>query len=90
MDKDDWRHFLSGIAAGQRAVPGYNDGEGRRGIVMIGKSSLKLTKAQATEAIRIGLDIGNKPDEQGLRSPPVRWSRAVLLGDDWNPKDLEQ
>ena len=88
--KDSWRHFLSGTAAGWLMVPAYNNGDGREGFVMLGSSSLKLTKAQATVAIEMGLHIGNAPWEQGLSCACVKWSEAVLRGTGWNPKDLEQ
>jgi len=88
MDKDDWRHFLSGIAAGWRMVPGYDNGDGRRAMVMLGSSSLKLTKSQAKDAITMGLQIGDRPDEQGLNCNPVRWCDAVLLGTGFNPDEL--
>lgn len=90
LDKDDWRHFLSGTAAGWKAVPAYCDGDGRAGVIMIGGSSLRLTRQQAKDAITMGLHIGDAPHEQGLKSAPVRWSDTVLRGIGFNPKDLEQ
>ena len=89
LDKDDWRHFLSGTAAGWKAVPAYDFGDGRNGIIMLGGSSLKLTRQQAKDAITMGLHIGDSPQEQGLTHKPVRWSDAVLLGLGFNPRDLE-
>lgn len=89
FDKDDWRHFLSGIAAGWRMVPGYDMGDGVRGMVMLGASSLRLTKSQAKDAITMGLSIGDAPDEQGLACKPVKWSPAVLMGLGFNPNDFE-
>lgn len=89
LDKDDFRHFLSGTAAGWKAVPAYDHGDGRNGIIMLGGSSLKLTRQQAKDAITMGLHIGDHPQEQGLTCAPVRWSDAVLLGLGFNPKDLE-
>jgi hypothetical protein len=90
LDKDDWRHFLSGTAAGWKAVPAYDHGDGRNGIIMLGGSSLKLTRQQAKDAITMGLHIGDSPQEQGLSCKPVRWSDAVLLGLGFNPRDLEE
>lgn len=89
LDKDDWRHFLSGTAAGWKAVPAYCNGDGRHGVIMLGGSSLKLTRQQAKDAITMGLHIGDAPHEQGLKCAPVRWSDAVLLALGFNPKDLE-
>lgn len=88
LDKDDFRHFLSGMAAGWRNIPGYDSGDGRVGFVMLGSSSLKLTKSQAKDAITMGLHIGDHPEEQGIQSQPVRWSDAVLLGTGFNPSDF--
>lgn len=88
MDKDDWRHFLSGTAAGWRAVPAYNNGDGKFGVVMLGGSSLKLSKTQASDAIEMGLEIGDNPSGQGISSAPVQWCDAVLLGLGFNPNDM--
>ncbi|SDW93811.1 NinB protein [Lysobacter enzymogenes] len=88
LDKDDWRHLLSGTAAGWRAVPTINQGDGQFGIVLLGSSSLKLTKQQAQGAITQGLVIGDDPSSQGLKAQPVRWSDAVLLGLGHNPNDF--
>lgn len=88
MSKDSWRHFLSGTAAGWQMVPAYDNGEGARGFVMLGSSSLELTKTQAKDAITMGLHVGDRPDEQGLKSQPVRWCDAVLLGTGFNPNDF--
>lgn len=80
LHKDDWRHLLAGTALGWRMVPGINLGHGAPGFVFLGGSSLSLTKQQATDAIQMGLNIGDRPDEQGLNCKPVTWSRAVLMG----------
>jgi hypothetical protein len=87
LDKDDWRHFLSGTAAGWKAVPAYDHGDGRNGIIMLGGSSLKLTRQQAKDAITMGLHIGDYPHEHGLSCQPVRWSYTVLLARVENPND---
>lgn len=89
MSADAWRWFLSGCAMGFRAVPGYNNGDGQRVVVMLGRSSKDLSKTAASKAISIGLDIGDQPWEQELKCDRVKWSRAVLLGLGFNPKDLE-
>jgi len=42
----------------------------------------------AANAITCGLQIGDRPDEQGLSCKPVQWSDAVLLGLGFNPADF--
>lgn len=79
MSKDDWRHFLAGTVMGWRMMPGYDRGEGAPGFIMLGGSSLKLTKAQACEAITMAFHIGDDPASQGLSSPPVRWCEVITL-----------
>jgi len=88
LDKDDWRHLLSGTAAGWRPVLGIDDGRGHTPMVLIGSSSLKLTKQQAQDAITQGLAIGDDPSSQGLSAQPVRWSDAVLHGLGFDPKEI--
>lgn len=89
LSKDDWRHFLSGTVLGWRMLPGIDRGEGAPGFVMLGRSSLDLTRTAAAEAITVGVQVGDHPEEQGLRSKPVRWCAAVLWGLGFNPNDLE-
>jgi 2-keto-3-deoxy-galactonokinase len=79
MAKDDWRHFLCGTVMGWRMMPGYDRGQGAPGFVMLGGSSLKLTKAQATEAIEMAFHIGDHPEEQGLTCKPVDWCLVIKL-----------
>lgn len=79
MSKDDWRHFLCGTVMGWRMVPGYDRGQGAPGFVMLGGSSLKLTKTQATEAIEMAFHIGDEPQDQGLTCPPVDWCHVIKL-----------
>lgn len=88
FDKDDWRHFFSGVAKGFRTVPGWDNGDGRRGFVMLGASSLTLTKSEAADAITMGLSVGDDPSSQGLSAPRVRWCDAVLRGLGFNPADF--
>jgi len=59
LSKDSWRHFLSGTAAGFIMVPAIDMGDGREGFVMLGKSSLTLTKEQATTALTMAFMIGD-------------------------------
>lgn len=78
LDKDDWRHFISGTLLGWRMLPGINRGEGAPGFVMLGGSSLKLTKAQCIDAITIAFSIGDQPWEyEPSQTTPVRWCASV-------------
>lgn len=60
-------------------MPGIDRGEGNAGLIMLGGSSLELTKAQASDAITQAFLIGDDPDTQGLDVPPVRWCRAIVM-----------
>ncbi len=88
LSKDDWRHMLAGTMLGWRMMPAIDQGEGAAGFIMLGGSSLKLTKSQAADAITTGLQIGDHPEEQRLRAKPVRWSDAVMRGLGFNPADF--
>lgn len=89
LHKDDWRHLLSAVSAGQRMLMGWEYGDGRpRGFITLGKSSLSLTKSEAADAITMGIQLGDDPSTQGINARPVSWSDAVLRGMGWNPEDL--
>ena len=90
LSKDDWRHMLSGTMLGWRMMPAIDRGEGAAGFIMLGGSSLNLSKSQAAEAITVGVQIGDHPDEQGLRAKPVQWCDKVLLGLGFNPRDFRE
>jgi hypothetical protein len=90
LSKDDWRHMLAGTMLGWRMMPGIDRGEGAPGFIMLGGSSLNLSKSQAADAITCGLAIGDHPESQGLDAKPVRWSDAVLLGLGFNPNDFRE
>ena len=90
LSKDDWRHMLAGTMLGWRMMPAIDRGEGAAGFIMLGGSSLQLTKTQAAEAITQAVHIGDHPEEQGLPARPVRWSDAVLLGLGFNPRDFQE
>lgn len=77
LSKDDWRHFVSGHVLGWRMMPGIDMGDGPRGFIMLGGSSLKLTRTKATEAITTAFYIGDAPNEQGLTCRPVEWCAVV-------------
>ncbi|XTQ92575.1 recombination protein NinB [Xanthomonas sacchari] len=89
LSKDDWRHMVAGTILGWRMMPAIDRGEGASGWIMLGGSSLKLSRSQAAEAITALVQIGDHPDEQRLRARPVRWSPTVLLGLGFNPRDFE-
>ncbi len=55
---------------------------------MLGGSSLKLTRSLACDAITVLVQIGEHPEEQGMRARPVRWSDTVLLGLGFKPRDF--
>ena len=90
LSKDDWRHMLCGTILGWRMMPAIDRGEGAAGFIMLGGSSLKLSKTQAADAITVALQIGAHPEEQGLRAKRVQWSDVVLLGLGFNPRDFRE
>ena len=90
LTKDDWRHMIAGTVLGWRMMPGIDMGDGKPGMIMLGGSSLDLRKAECIEAITMALQIGDHPDEQGLKCRPVRWCDAVLLGLGFNPMDFRE
>jgi len=90
LTKDDWRHMVAGTMLGWRLMPAIDRGQGAPGHIMLGGSSLKLTKSLACDAITVLVQIGDHPEEQGLRARPVRWSDTVLLGLGFNPRDFAE
>lgn len=90
MTKDDFRHFFVGTVKGVRALPSWDHGDGRRGVIMLGRSSKDLTKDECIDAITMALQLGDDPQSQGINSPRVVWSRAVLLGMGYTDADLER
>lgn len=87
LSKDDWRHLLSGTVLGWRMMPAIDNGEGRQGFIMLGGSSLDLTKRQCTEAIEMAFAIGDHPEGQGIDAKPVRWG-AVVCGARWIAEEM--
>jgi hypothetical protein len=77
LSKDDWRHMLSGTMKGWRMMPGIDRGEGEAGFIMLGGSSMDLSKDQCIDAITQAFLIGDDPSTQRLKCPPVRWCAAV-------------
>lgn len=88
LSKDDYRHLFSGMALGWRMMPAYDRGEGAAGFVMLGGSSLDMTRTQACDAITMGLHVGDHPEEQRIQAQPVQWCDAVLWGLGFNPHEL--
>lgn len=79
LTKDDWRHVISGTILGDRLIPGINTGEGYPGLIRLPRSSLELSRTNATKAIRTAFDVGDNPEDQGLDCAPVRWCQVVCL-----------
>jgi len=77
LSRDDWRHLISGTMMGWRMMPGIDKGEGAPGFIMLGGSSLNLTKDQCMDAITQVFLIGDDPSTQGIEAPPVRWCESV-------------
>jgi hypothetical protein len=78
FSKDDYRHLLSAVVLGERLVPGVNTGEGPPGLVRMSRSSLELSKSDATKAIRMAFDIGDYPQDQGIPARAVRWCEVIV------------
>lgn len=79
FSKDDYRHLLAAVVLGERMVPGVQLGYGNPGMIRMSRSSTELTKSEATEAINIAFDIGDRPEDQGIKAPPVRWCQVVCM-----------
>lgn len=79
FDKDSYRHFLSAVVLGELMVPGINTGYGNPGLIRMARSSKELTKSQATEAIQLAFEIGDRPEDQGIKARPVRWCEVIVL-----------
>lgn len=90
LDKDDWRHFFSGIALGQRFLRGWDSGSGPSGFIVLGRSSLELTVTLASQAIDAAIHFGDNPESQGVEARPVQWSDAVLYGMGYSAAAIEE
>lgn len=88
LSKDDWRHMLAGTMLGWRTFQGIDRGEGAPGLIMLGGSSLNLSRSLAADAITVAVHIGDDPQSQGIRAKPVRWCDAVLHGLGFDPRDF--
>jgi len=77
LRKDGWRHLISGTVLGFQSLPAWDFGDGRQGIIMLGGSSLDLTKSQCTDAITLLFILGDDPSTQGMDCKPVKWSPLI-------------
>ena len=85
LSQDEWRWLVSADILGQKAVRGIHGG-----VVMLGGSSRKLTKQDATDAITLAFSIGDDPDSYGLKGQPrVQWSEIVCKARGISPNDDE-
>lgn len=66
--------MVAGPMLGWRLMPAIDRGQGAPGHIMLSGSSLKLTKSLACDAITVLVQIGDHPEEQGVRARPLRWS----------------
>lgn len=89
LSKDDWRHFIAGTILGWRMLPGIDRGEGAPGFVMLGGSSLDLTKEKCIEAINLVFSIGDAPWEYDpTQRKAVHWCDKVWLARGFNPEEM--
>lgn len=89
LSKDDWRHFIAGTVLGWRMLPGIDVGNGAPGFVMLGGSSLDLTKQQCIEAITLVFAIGDAPWEYDpTHKKAVHWCDKVWLARGFNPQEM--
>ena len=89
LSKDDWRHFIAGTVLGFRMLPGINRGEGAPGFVMLGGSSLDLTKRQCSEALELVFALGDAPWEyEPSQKRAVRWCDKVWLARGFDPREM--
>ena len=79
LSKDDYRHMIAGTVLGWRTLPGIDLGDGKRGWIMLGGSSMDLSRTQATDAITLAFHLGDFPQDQKLRCKPVSWCDVVCM-----------
>lgn len=88
LSKDEWRWLICAAILKVKIVPGINyDGESA-GVVTLGGSSRKLTKALGTDAITLAFHLGDRPEEYGQAADPVKWSDIVMLARGINPNEV--
>lgn len=90
LTEDEFRHLICAAILQVKIVPGINRGDGAPGIVTLGGSSRRLTKAQATEAITLAFAIGDAPWEyDASQTKQVEWSDVVMRARGFNPEDFK-
>jgi hypothetical protein len=77
LDKEGYRHFFAGTVLGEQPVPAWDYGDGRVGVIYIGRSSKDLNKEQASKAIDMAFLLGDDPKDQHMDSPPVKWCATI-------------
>lgn len=78
MSKDSWRHFFSGTMLGHEPMPGWDYGDGRESVIYMPRSSLEMSKTQATEAITLAFFLGDNPADQDCGNVQVRWCEVIV------------
>jgi len=79
LSKDDFRHLFSGTVLGFRTLPAWDNGDGKHGVIMLGGSSLNLTKSEATDAITLAFMLGDDPRSQNIEAEPIDWCDVIKL-----------
>ena len=77
LSKDDYRHLICGTLLRFRVIPGIDLGDAKRGWIMLGGSSVDLSRTQATDAITLAFHLGDDPAAQKLPSRPVAWCDVI-------------
>lgn len=91
LSKDEWRWLICAAVLRLKIVPGIPLGDGAPGVVSLGGSSRALSVAQGTEAIRLGLHIGDAPWEyDASQNVAVSWPDSVLYGDGYSAAAIEE
>jgi len=89
LGKDQWRWLLSAVELRATLSPGWDYADGNpAGFIMIGRSSLELSRSQAAEAISRAVHLGDCPESQDLKCKPVNWSDKVLFGLGYRESDI--
>lgn len=79
LSHEGWRHFFAGCVLGNQALPAWDFGDGRQGVIFIGRSSKELSKSNATDCITMAFMLGDDPSSQKIDAPPVDWCDVVKL-----------
>lgn len=87
LSKSGWRAFFSGTVLGQQAMPAWDFGDGRVGIIFDGRSSLELSKSNATDCITMAFMLGDDPSSQHIDAPAVRWCQVIQLARGISPDE---